>query len=177
MARTIKRSSRPKRVDICVKYGKHKFDVYFKPYFSYKKRADGTRLETLWIRLHRTFVYGLLQMCENLLKNRGLKSLTWNYISDPDLHVLKVNCNNLLPLIRTHIGMMIREKGNEKNWGYSNLYLFDRIIKAKDCYENESGYVYYYGNVDWDSKKKIGNEIFLMKDADHEFKGEWVWED
>eukprot|EP01084_Bolivina_argentea_P048048 88549_1 len=170
MARSIRKKAK-KRTDFYVKYGNHKYDKFFKIYPGYKTRKNRSKLHCAYVRLNRTLIYKQLRMNEELLIAKGFASLNWTYVKGYQYKKeMESKCETLLPLIRTCISMMLKNKGNDNDVGYSNLYLYEKIIKANECYKKCDGKTcgYYYG----DPKKK---ETFLMREEDDEFTGEWEW--
>eukprot|EP01084_Bolivina_argentea_P054774 100436_1 len=169
MARTIRKRV-SKQNGVKVEYGKHKLDKWFTLYYLPRRRKDGTvSLYTAVLRLRRALVYETLRMNEQLLKKQGLKQLNWKYTSDKDEKKLISECENkLLPLMRTMVGNMLKEKGNDYDLGYSNLYLCSRIINANKCYVKANSPAYYYNDPD-------DEETFLMREADDEEDEEWEW--
>eukprot|EP01084_Bolivina_argentea_P048050 88555_1 len=170
MARTIRKKA-TKRNHFNVKYGNHKYDKWFKIYPGYKTRKNRSKLHYAHVRLNRILIYEQLRMNDKLLIAQGLASLNWTYVKGyKNKNEMESKCNALLPLIRTCVSMMLKEKGNDPDLGYTNLYLYDRIIKANDCYKkcDDRTCAYYYGDPE-------DKERFLMREEDDEFKGEWEW--
>eukprot|EP01084_Bolivina_argentea_P048049 88552_1 len=168
MARSIRKKA-TKRNNYDVKYGYHKYDKWYKIYHGYKTRKNRSKLHHAHIRLHRTLIYQKLKMNNKLLIQKGYASLNWTYVKGhKSKKQVELECEKLLPLIRTCISMMLKNKGNDPDVGYTNLYLYDTIIKANECYKKCEGCAYYYGDPE-------NKETFLMNEEDDEFTGEWEW--
>eukprot|EP01084_Bolivina_argentea_P004186 7960_1 len=150
------------------KKGSHKYDKFFHMSISKKKWRDKSITRTAYFQLADTFVLDELRMSRDRLSLLNLKKFNHSYVrskcSKTELEQLILDH---LDEVRMDIGLMLKMKGNDPDFGYSNLRLGDRVIAANLCYEESfANGAYYYG----DPEDNM-HPFFIMGSSDH-----WVEE-
>eukprot|EP01084_Bolivina_argentea_P024237 45183_1 len=165
MARSIRRKSLRQRQQQRKKYGYHKYDDYFYMSRATRKFKKGP-LYTAYIRLKMSFVLGQLRMSRQRLQHFKLKQINHSYFSNKTKKGREQAILEGLDVVRADIQWMLRNKGDDIDFGYSDLRLASRIISAKYCYEETSMKgAYFYGDIDSDESTEE-NDFFLMRSED-----------
>eukprot|EP01084_Bolivina_argentea_P080116 145157_1 len=153
--------------------GSHKYDQFFHVSRSKRQWKDKTITRYAYFELSKNFVLNELRMSKDRLSILKLKRFNHSYISSKGSkdcleHLILEHLDEL----RIDIGVMLKMKGNDPNFGYANLRLGHRIIAANLCYEPSFAKgAYYYGDVHSSDSEDNMHPFFIMRPSDHVVEG------